>query len=533
MKLTFYGADKEVTGSCHCLTVSGKQILVDCGLAQGVEEKEDNRLPFSVAQIEAVCVTHAHIDHSGRLPLLVKSGYTGPIFATGKTCELLRIMLLDSAHIQESDAKWKSQKNKRAAKPSEQPLYTAKDALDAIRLLRPVNYEETVEICEGVSARFTDAGHLLGSASITVDAMEEGVSRRIVFSGDIGNYNHPIICDPVYLTDADYVVMESTYGNRIHHKAGDLAFELANIFDETFARGGDVIIPTFAVGRAQELLYHIREMKEQNLVKSVPMFPVYLDSPLAEEATKVYDGDLHGYADEETVELIKNGFDPISFDHLTLCKSLEESIALNTNPNPKVILSASGMCDAGRIRHHLKHHLWRPESSVVLVGYQAKGTLGRILLERPAHVKLFGEEVAVRAQIYNFKGMSSHADRDGLLRWADAFSRKPKQVFVVHGEEAAAESLTRELILRGQNAMAPDYEMSFDLIGNQVISPGVAAARLRTGKRTGGDASSVYSRLELTGQRLQNVIRNSQGMPNKDLAKFERQLRELIAQWSM
>lgn len=531
MKLTFYGADKEVTGSCHCLTVGEQQILIDCGLGQGLEEKEENKLPFSVSSIQAVCVTHAHIDHSGRLPLMVKNGYTGPIFATEKTCELLQIMLLDSAHIQESDAKWKSQKNKRAAKPAEEPLYTAQDAEATIRLLHPVRYEQPVTVCEGVTARFTDAGHLLGSSSITVDAVEDGVGRRIVFSGDIGNYDHPIIRDPIYLTDADYVVMESTYGNRVHHKPDDLVSDLAKIFDDTLARGGNVIIPTFAVGRAQELLYYIREMKERHLVKKAPMFSVYLDSPLAEEATKIYDGNLHGYADEETIEIIESGFDPISFHNLALCKTMEESVALNNDPIPKVILSASGMCDAGRIRHHLKHNLWRPESSIVMVGYQAKGTLGRILLERPAHVKLFGEEIAVRAQIYNFKGLSSHADRDGLLRWADSFKKKPTKIFVVHGEEAAAESLTQELILRGHSAIAPDYEMSYDLLENQMISPGIAAARLRKPKVKHSETSSAYSRLELTGQRLQNIIRDSQGFSNKDLNRFNDQLQELIAKW--
>ncbi len=530
MELKFYGAAKEVTGSCFMLQVGKKRLLIDCGMQQGAEEKEDPSLPFDVNSIDAVLITHAHIDHTGRLPLLVKNGYRKRVIATEKTCELMRIMLLDSAHIQESEAKWKSRKSARAAQPAEQPLYTTADAANVFELLRPVSYGEEIEVCEGVKARFTDAGHLLGSASITLDVTENGLMKRIVFSGDIGNFDQPIIRDPQYLHDADYAVMESTYGNRIHRRPDDLVAGLAEIFDQTFARGGNVVIPSFAVGRAQELLFDIREIKERYLVKSMPNFPVYLDSPLADEATAIYDGDLDGYADEETVEILQNGFEPLSFPHLHLCKTVEESVALNLNSTPKVIISASGMCDAGRIRHHLKHNLWRPECSVVIVGYQAEGTLGRILLERPAQVKLFGEQIAVRAQIHNFKGMSAHADRDGLLKWAEAFSDKP-QIFVVHGEEKAAESLTQELAVRGFDASAPDYEAVVDLQTGSYLSQGVPAARLRKHAAKPKQPSSAYARLELMGKRLQDVIRHNEGGTNKDLSRFADQLRALMEKW--
>lgn len=531
MELKFYGADKEVTGSCHCVQTGGYNILIDCGLEQGAEEKEDNALPFDAKTIDFVLVTHAHVDHSGRLPLLVKNGFDGQIITTSKTADLLKIMLLDSAHIQESDAKWKTTKNKRAAKPAFEPLYTQDDAQKTLQYLRVCEYEETVAIAEGVQARFTDAGHLLGSASITLDVEENGVMRRLVFSGDIGNHDQPIIRDPQYLHDADYVIIESTYGNRLHKKADDLVAELASIFDRTFSRGGSVVIPSFAVGRTQELLYYIREIKDRHLVKSCPDFPVYVDSPLAFAATKIYDGDLHGYADEETIEILQSGFNPISFHNLGLCQTLDESIALNRDQDLKVIISASGMCDAGRIRHHLKHNLWRPECSVIFVGYQAVGTLGRILLERPPQVKLFGEEIAVRAEIYNFRNMSSHADRDGLLKWMSEFENKPKRVFVVHGEENAALSLSRELQLRGFRTTVPDYQMSYDLIDDVILHEGIHPSRLRRNGTKKAVASSCYANLLLAGEQILEAIRHNEGGTNKDLTKFAEQIKALAQKW--
>ncbi|MCY1712937.1 MBL fold metallo-hydrolase RNA specificity domain-containing protein [Caproiciproducens galactitolivorans] len=532
MQLIFYGADREVTGSCHCLMVNGKKILIDCGLQQGADEDDNHRLPFYASQIDYVLVTHAHIDHSGRLPLLIKNGYQGKIYASGMTCSLLSIMLRDSAHIQEMDAVNENRKGKRAGREPEEPIYTIEDAQDTLTRLVPYPYGEMVELCEGVRFRFTDAGHLLGSASIEMWLTENGQTEKIVFSGDIGNTNQPIIRDPQYMEQADYVVMESTYGDRDHEKSEDYVAALADIFEKTLSAGGNVVIPSFAVGRTQELLYYIREMKERGLVKCNPDFPVYVDSPLAAEATKIYSGNLAGYADEDTVNVVKSGFKPISFSNLNICASVEESKALNMDNVPKVILSSSGMCEAGRIRHHLKHNLWRPECAVVFVGYQANGTLGRILLDGVKQVKLFGEEIAVQAHIYNFKGLSAHADRTGLLRWIQAFQKKPRRVFVVHGETEVCDAFCSSLRQLGYDAMTPNYESVFDLAENEVLEEGIAPEARhpqKTGK--GRKYSAPFARLLEAGKRLLQVIQKNEGGANKDLAKFADQVLTLCDKW--
>ena len=377
MKLHFYGADRCVTGSCHCLEINGKRILVDCGLQQGRDELDNAMFAFNPGDIDILLVTHAHIDHTGRIPLLVKRGFTGRILTTRVTADLMRIMLLDSAHIQESDAEYRNRKGQRAGREPVEPLYTTEDAMNVFKFLTVCEYGQSVELCEGVTAVFTDAGHLLGSASITLELDEGGVHKTLVFSGDIGNVDQPIIRDPQLLKRADYVVMESTYGDRNHTEVWSYTDELAEIIDETLGKGGNVVIPSFAVGRTQELLYFIREIKDQGLVKSVPDFPVYIDSPLAKAATTVFCGDLHGYLDEAALELVKDGTHMFSFPNLHLVETTEESRMLNLDKTPKIIISASGMCDAGRIRHHLKHNLWRANSAVVFVGFQSPGTLGR------------------------------------------------------------------------------------------------------------------------------------------------------------
>ena len=439
MKLHFFGADQCVTGSCHCLEVNGKRILIDCGLQQGRDEVDNSSLPFHAGNIDYVLVTHAHIDHSGRIPLLVKQGFRGRILTTRLTAQLMDIMLQDSAHIQESDAEYKNRKNLRAGRPVVEPLYTVEDALQVKEFITTCEYGETVDLCEGVQVECIDAGHLLGSASMKLTVTENGETRTIVFSGDIGNVDQPIIRDPQFFHQADFVVMESTYGNRNHTEVWSYTDELAQIIDETLGNGGNVVIPSFAVGRTQELLYFIRQIKDENLVKSVPNFNVYVDSPLSKAATTIFCGDLRGYLDEDALALVKDGTHMFSFPGLHLTETVDESKNLNLDPSPKVIISASGMCDAGRIRHHLKHNLWRPESAVVFVGFQSPGTLGRHLLDGAESVKMFGEEIAVRAKIVNFQGLSSHADRDHLLNWIDQFTpAKPTHVFVVHGDREVA-----------------------------------------------------------------------------------------------
>ncbi len=532
MKLRFYGADKEVTGSCHLLEVRGKKILIDCGLQQGGDELDDNALPFAAGEIDCVLVTHAHIDHSGRIPLLVKNGYKGPVIATRLTCDLLRIMLMDSARIQEMDAQWKTQKLSRAGADPVEPLYTVEDTQAALELLRPCEYRQEVPLFDGVQATFIDAGHLLGSASILVTARESGLTRTIAFSGDIGNTDQPIIRDPDYITQADYVVMESTYGNRLHEAGGYTVEELAQIFDKTLSRGGNVVIPSFAVGRTQELLYYIREMKGQRMVRSMPDFPVYVDSPLALEATEIYSGDLRGYADEDTILVLRKGFEPIRFPNLHLCRSSDESKMLNMDKAPKVIISSSGMCEAGRIRHHLKHNLWRPECTILFVGYQANGTLGRLLVDGIDAVKLFGEKISVKADVVNFRGMSGHADKAGLTRWIEAFApEKPRKVFVVHGEEEAALTFAETIRLMGFDPLVPDFRAVYDLAADRLIDGGTPAASLHVHAAVRHKASPAYIRLQQTGQKLLEAIRHNEGGANRDLQRFADQLQALIDKW--
>ena len=530
MKLSFFGATHAVTGSCHCLEVGGKKILIDCGLQQGRDEHDDNALDFSPSYIDYVIVTHAHIDHSGRIPLLVKEGFQGQIFTTRLTGELLSIMLRDSAFIQESDAQWQNQKGQRAGREAVEPLYTVADAEAAIQLLETVEYGWLFDLCEGVKVRFNDAGHLLGSAALEIWATENGVTKKIVFSGDLGNVDQPIIRDPEFIDQADYVVMESTYGDRNHEPPESYTEALAALIDDVFSQGGNIIIPSFAVGRTQELLYFLREIKNEGLVKTAPNFTVCVDSPLAAEATKIYAGNLHGYLDEEAIAVLQGGEDLFTFPGLTLSQTSEESKALNADRTPKIIISASGMCDAGRIRHHLKHNLWRPECAVVFVGYQGEGTLGRRLLEGAKTVKLFGEEIAVRARIVNFKGLSSHADRDHLIAWAEHFSPKPEQVFVVHGDAPVTEIFAGTLKERGISAHAPLYEEVYDLAANTMLAKGVV---LETKPKSGGASavSPAYVRLQNVSKELELLISRSRGRPNKDLARLADQLRQVMDKW--
>jgi len=532
MKLTFFGAAHAVTGSCHCLEVNGYKILIDCGLQQGRDEYNENALPFSPNEIDYAIVTHAHIDHSGRLPLLVKEGFSGPIHATRLTAQLLNVMLRDSAHIQESDAQWQNQKGKRAGRPVVEPLYSLVDAEAALQLLEIGEYGQDIEVCPGVRIQFTDAGHLLGSSCVEVWATENGVTKKIVFSGDLGNVDQPVIRDPQPIAQADYVVMESTYGDRNHEPPESYTEALAALIDDIFSKGGNIVIPSFAVGRTQELLYFLREIKNEGMVKSVPNFQVVVDSPLATEATKIYSGDLHGYLDEESIAGRQGGENLFTFPGLTLTQSTEESKALNADKASKIIISASGMCDAGRIRHHLKHNLWRQECAVVFVGYQGEGTLGRRLLEGAKSVKLFGEEIAVNARIINFPGLSSHADRDHLLEWVGRFSPTPEHVFVVHGDAPVTEIFADTLNERGIPAHAPLYEEVYDLLSNEMLEKGKVIERK---PKSGGAsaASPAFVRLQDTARALDALIAASRGRPNKDLADLANQINQIMEKWKL
>lgn len=529
MRLIFIGADHEVTGSCHVLEVCGRYILVDCGMEQGTDDFETAELPMNIADIDYVLLTHAHIDHSGMLPLLYARGFRGDVIATPATVDLCDIMLKDSAHIQMTEAEWKNRKGQRAGKEPVVPIYDMNDAEGVLEHFVSCDYDKVMDLCEGVKVKFSDAGHLLGSASIEVWINEDREERKIVFSGDIGNLNRPIIKDPSYINDADYVVMESTYGDRYHNADVDYVSELAGICQRTFDRGGNVVIPAFAVGRTQEMLYYFRKIKEEGLVKG-HSFEVYVDSPLAVEATQIFNENMAECFDQEAMDLVRNGINPLRFPGLTLSITSNDSIAINSDNKPKVIISASGMCEAGRIRHHLKHNLWRKECTVVFVGYQANGTLGRMLLEGASEVKLFGETIEVMAEIVKLEGVSGHADKAGLIKWITSFDNRLKQVFVVHGEDEVSTGFAKCLCDEyGLNAVAPYSGAEFDMISGRFVKEGERIPKAK--KPVQRKANDVFERLLAAGRRLLTVIKHNEGGANKDLAKFADQINSMCDKW--
>ena len=535
MKLMFLGADHEVTGSCHYIEACGKSILLDCGMEQGRDTYENQEIPVAASAIDYVFLSHAHIDHSGLLPLLYKNGFQGKLYATDATCDLCRIMLLDSAHIQEFEAQWRNRKAKRAGTPPFEPLYTTIEASAVMECFVPCDYQEIIDVTDGIRLRFTDVGHLLGSSSIEIWLTENKITKKLVFSGDIGNRNQPIIHDPRYTDEADYVIMESTYGDRCHSAAPDYVQALATEIQDTLDRGGNLIIPSFAVGRTQEMLYFIREIKERGLVHGHNGFPVYVDSPLAIEATKVFMRNRMDCFDTEALTLVRQGINPLEFPGLQLAITPEDSTAINFDRTPKVILSASGMCEAGRIRHHLKHNLWRPECTILFVGYQAIGTLGRNIVEGASEVRLFGETIEVNAQIHQLAGVSGHADKKGLLQWICSFTPKPQKVFVVHGEDLVCEAfrqcLTEEY---GFDAVAPYSGACYDLISGAMISAGVripVAPKLyphaRAATEGGKRAMYLSSQLDEAGKRLLRIIQQNKGGANRDMEKMLKQINAL------
>ena len=532
MELTFIGADHEVTGSCHFLRAAGKNILIDCGMEQGHDDFVNQPLPVNPSNIDYVLITHAHIDHTGMLPKLFHDGYRGPIISTEATKDLCDIMLRDSAHIQSQEAEYAQRKAaKRGDFTKVTPVYSMEDAMNAIRLFKSYPYDEIVPLCDGIRFRFTDIGHLLGSASIELWLTEDGQERKIVFSGDIGNKNQPLLKDPQMTGEADYVVMESTYGDRLHEKAkGDHVQELAEAIRMTLTRGGNLVIPAFAVGRTQVMLYFIRQIKMNDMIPELPDFPVYVDSPMAVEATSVFEECRGSCFDEEAMKMVNAGVNPITFPNLHLTITQEESIAINNDDEPKVIISASGMCDAGRIKHHLKYNISRPDSTILFVGYQAEGSLGRRITDGAADVKIFGETFPVRAQIYVMDGLSGHADRDGLLDWINAFHEKPKQVFVVHGDDAVAASFAEGLEERGFNAMAPYSGTKYDLLRGEFIRI-AKPVPVPHGEGNVRMASSSFTKLTIAKKRLDEVIEAGKGLPNKELDQFTKEINDLCRKY--
>ena len=528
MKITFLGAAHEVTGSCTLIEVGDKKGLVDYGMEQGRDLFENEPLPVAPGELDFVLLTHAHIDHSGLLPLLYKQGFRGSIYATSATCSLCDIMLRDSANIQMSEAEWKSRKSIRNGGPEIEPLYDLEDAAGAISRMIPCPYGRPIQVNDCVSVRFTDVGHLLGSSAIEVWLTEGEEKRKICFSGDIGNINQPILKDPQHVKDTQYLVIESTYGDRKHSSERiDYVTALARRIQTTLDKGGNVVIPSFAVGRTQEMLYFIREIKERGLVTGHGNFPVYVDSPLAIEATTVFLQCDTQFVDEEMQQLIRSGINPIVFPGLELTVSQEESKAINEDKTPKVIISASGMCDAGRIRHHLKHNLWRSECCILFVGYQSEGTLGRSLVDGVKNVKLFNEEIQVNATIDVLPGVSGHADKDGLIAWLQGFEQKPELVFVNHGDPDAAEAFTdclnKEL---GYRATAPYSGSRFDLISGQweYIAQPKPIKRVAPKQRS---VSKAFEKLLSAAERLLRVAKAMEGRPNKVLEAFAKDIDKL------
>ena len=533
MKIQFCGASSGVTGSCHLITTENYKILLDCGQFQGgkaMEAMNYEAFPFDASEIDYVVLSHAHIDHCGRIPLLVKRGFTGDIYCTDATADLLEVMLKDSGYIHEKEAEWKSRKNERAGRPAVEPLYTCNDAVESLKFVKPVLYDQLVELNPEMRIVFNDAGHILGSAIVELWITEGDNVSKLVFSGDLGVMERPILRDPTIIKKADYVIMETTYGNRLHPENSMDVKALMDIVVKTVRRGGTVVIPSFAVGRTQELIYEFNRFYNttEEYKKDLENLMVYVDSPMATTATEVFRNNAQVF-DEEMKEIITSGDNPLDFKNLKFTRSTEESVYLNHDRHPKVIISASGMCEAGRIRHHLKHNLWDPKASVIFVGYQAEGTLGRLLVEGAGQVTLFGEEIQVNAEIYNLEGFSGHADRDGLLAWLGGFRKQPKHIFLVHGEpdakadfaETVKETLGYEPIVVQGNS---EYVLQKDEIvnKNEAMQDAMDSEALESVKKNIGD---IHRRLE--GILYHTRLAVNEALPPEKLAEINNIVLEL------
>lgn len=473
MKITFLGATKIVTGSNFLVEAAGKKFLVDCGLYQGkaeLEEQNYREFDYNPAEIDFMLLTHAHIDHSGRIPKLYNDGFKGPIYAHKATCDLCQIMLPDSGHIQEMEAEWKNKKRIRKGQQTRGPLYTAEDALKCMEIFVPVKYDEIIQVSENIYVRFNDAGHMLGSSTIEIWAKEDGKETKAVFSGDLGNNDIPLLSEPTMIDNCDYLVMESTYGSRLHIRNDQKAELFLKIVSETIDNGGTVVIPSFAVGRTQEILYEINKIKENRHdeeflreYRTLMKVPVYVDSPLAISATQVFKENMDLFEDEVKEEM-ERGNNPLEFPGLKFTQTADESKTLNESDEPSIIISASGMCDVGRIKHHLKHNIWNPKSTILFVGYQAPGTLGYEIVNGAKKVTIFGEEFAVNARIEYIEGYSGHADQEGLMNFVYSFYNKPKHIFLVHGEEESQEVLRNKILENtGIGVTIPEYGETYQL----------------------------------------------------------------------
>lgn len=536
MKIMFCGATTGVTGSCHLLKTENHNVLLDCGQFQGGKAQEAlnaDPFPFEPSEVECMILSHAHIDHCGRIPLLVKRGFRGKIYCTDATADLLEVMLLDSAHIHEMDAQWQSKRNLRAGKPPIDPLYTTEDAQEALKYVEPILYDQQICLNDDMKIVFNDAGHILGSAITEIWVTEGERESKIVFSGDLGMKNRPILRDPVTIKKADCVIMETTYGNRNHAQNSMSVKQLIDIILKTTRRGGTVVIPSFAVGRTQELIYELNRFYEKSSPdyrQELDKVDVIVDSPMATTATEVFRNNAQVF-DEETKAYIMKGDNPLDFKNLRFTRSTEESRALNTDHTPKVIISASGMCEAGRIRHHLKHNLWDARNSVIFVGYQGEGTLGRSLIEGKKDITLFGEEVHVNAEIYNLEGFSGHADQNGLLEWISGFQQPPRQIFLVHGEEQSKKDFAKLIHDKlGYDPIPVLGNSEFELDMNDVRVLNMTEAVQTAAEDE--DVQKVRSKISEIETELEGILYNtslamSQSMSEEKLVRINNVVQEL------
>ena len=521
MKITFLGATKIVTGSNFLVEAAGKKFLVDCGLYQGkaeLEEQNYREFDYNPAEIDFMLLTHAHIDHSGRIPKLYNDGFKGPIYAHKATCDLCSIMLPDSGHIQEMESEWKNKKRIRKGQPTRPPLYTAEEAIKCMEIFVPVKYDDIIQVDENIYVRFNDAGHMLGSSIIEIWAKEDGKETKAVFSGDLGNNDIPLLSEPTMIDNCDYLVMESTYGSRLHVRNDQKAELFLKIVSETIDNGGTVVIPSFAVGRTQEILYEINKIKENRHdeeflreYRTLMKVPVYVDSPLAISATQVFKENMDLFEDEVKEEM-ERGNNPLEFPGLKFTQTADESKALNESDEPSIIISASGMCDVGRIKHHLKHNIWNPKSTILFVGYQAPGTLGYEIVNGAKKVTIFGEEFAVNARIEYIEGYSGHADQEGLMNFVYSFYNKPKHIFLVHGEEESQEVLRNKILEEtGIGVSIPEYGETYQLDDELRIVNRIKIKKTLTLK------SEILERLD----RLKDELSDMEIMVKEDMTNEE------------
>ena len=521
MKITFLGATKMVTGSNFLVEAAGKKFLVDCGMYQGKAELEiENHKPFEYnpAEIDFMLLTHAHIDHSGRIPKLYNEGFTGPIYAHKATCDLCGIMLPDSGHIQEMESQWKNKKRLRKGEDVIPPLYTAEDAIRCLEIFTPVQYDDIIQVDENINVRFNDAGHMLGSSIIEIWANEDGKETKAVFTGDLGNNDLPLLASPTMLDNCDYLVMESTYGSRLHNRNDQKAELFLDIVSETIDNGGTVVIPSFAVGRTQEILYELNKIKENTndeeftrKYKTLMKVPVYVDSPLAISATEVFRQNTNLF-DDEIKEEMERGDNPLEFPGLKFTQTADESKALNESQDPAIIISASGMCEVGRIKHHLKHNIWNPKSTILFVGYQANGSLGHTIVSGAPKVTIFGEEFAVNARVEYIEGYSGHADQEWLMNFIYSFITKPKHIFLVHGEEDSQEVLRDKILEQtGIGVSIPEYGETYELLDELKIVNKIKVRKINNVKQ------EILTRLN----RLQRELKDMDAIVRDDVENIE------------